>query len=202
MATPPFAEPSSFVSATPVAPYRRHLKSLCLLHTVLSGRGIDDKERLVGRSRQLVLDHPPHLRELLHEVRLRVQPAGGVDDDDGSAAALSAASIASYATGNKITGRAPLPTKSAPSALRPDLELFLRLPRGTCRRHARTTERLVLGGARRRACRSSSSSPCRSLRRRGSRPGDKLVRRASAARRRALPTSCASASFRFGKLAA
>src|SRR5436309_350499 len=53
-----------------------------LLEAVLPRRRVDDEERLVRRAGQLPLDHTSHLGELLHQVRLGVQPAGGVDDDD------------------------------------------------------------------------------------------------------------------------
>ena len=43
-----------------------------LLQSVLSCRRVDDEQRLVRRSFQLALDDAPHLRELLHQVRLRV----------------------------------------------------------------------------------------------------------------------------------
>src|SRR5438046_1065879 len=36
---------------------------------------------LARRARQVALDHAANLRQLVHEVRLRVQPAGGVDDE-------------------------------------------------------------------------------------------------------------------------
>ena len=92
-ATPPFAEPSSFVSATP-----RDLDGLAeelrLPDAVLAGRGVDHEQRLVRRALEAALDHAPDLRQLLHQVRLRVQAAGRVDDDD-VAAAGRAASIAS-----------------------------------------------------------------------------------------------------------
>src|SRR5436189_43421 len=53
-----------------------------LLQSVLPGRRVDDEQRLVRRPCELALDHAPHLRQFLHQVRLCVQSAGGIDDDD------------------------------------------------------------------------------------------------------------------------
>src|SRR5689334_22906826 len=53
-----------------------------LLQAVLPGRRVDDEQRLMRGALQLPLDHAADLRELLHEVQLRVQAARGVDDDD------------------------------------------------------------------------------------------------------------------------
>src|SRR2546423_7598292 len=53
-----------------------------LLQAVLPRRRVDDQERLVRRAGQPAFDDPSHLRQLLHQVRLRVQAAGRVDDDD------------------------------------------------------------------------------------------------------------------------
>src|SRR5918999_5150568 len=53
-----------------------------LLEPVLARGRVDDEQRLVGRAIDAALDHAAQLRELGHQVRLRVQAAGGVDDDD------------------------------------------------------------------------------------------------------------------------
>ena len=93
-AIPPFTrEPSSFVSATPVTPTAPEQPRL--LEPVLAGGRVDDEQRLVQRAGRLPLDHAPNLGELLHQVLLRVQTAGSVDDHDVDAVALCARSIAS-----------------------------------------------------------------------------------------------------------
>ena len=56
-----------------------------LLQAVLAGGRVDDQQGLVRRARQALLDHAAHLGELLHQVRLRVQSAGRVDDHDVAA---------------------------------------------------------------------------------------------------------------------
>src|SRR5207237_3665634 len=48
----------------------------------LSGRRIEDHQRLVRRARELTLGHALELDELVHEVRLRVQASGRIDDED------------------------------------------------------------------------------------------------------------------------
>ena len=75
------------------------------------------------RTGQLALDHAPHLRELLHQVHLRVQAAGGVDDHDVAPARLrrldrvvrDRGRVAAALGADEVGAR----------ALRPDLELFL-----------------------------------------------------------------------------
>src|SRR3954447_4344086 len=52
-----------------------------LLETVLAGGRVDHEQGLVRRALEPLRDHPAHLGQLLHQVRLRVQPTGGVDDD-------------------------------------------------------------------------------------------------------------------------
>ncbi len=81
IAMPPLALPSSFVRTRPVTS-AACVKQPGLLQPVLSRRGVDREQRLVRRARQPLRDHPPHLRELLHQVLLRVQAARGVDDHD------------------------------------------------------------------------------------------------------------------------
>src|SRR5690242_16903995 len=49
-----------------------------LLHAVLAGGGVDDEQRLVRCAVEPTCDHAPYLRELVHQVRLCVQPARGV----------------------------------------------------------------------------------------------------------------------------
>src|SRR5205085_7529169 len=57
-----------------------------LLDAVLPRGRVDDEQRLMRRTVELLGDHPTHLRQLLHQVRLRVQASRGVDDDDVTAA--------------------------------------------------------------------------------------------------------------------
>src|SRR5262249_276241 len=92
----------------------------CLLDTVLAGRRIDHEQRLVRGAVEAARDHPAHLAELVHQVRLRVQPAGGVDNYD-------VASGSDRVVGDRSGVGAPLAADEAGSgALRPDLELLLR----------------------------------------------------------------------------
>ena len=93
-------------------------------------------------------DHAAHLRELLHQVRLRVQAAGGVDDHDVAAARLRRLDRV-VGDGRRVAAALGADEVRA-RALRPDLELLLR----------RGAERV--GGARRgrsgRARRASRAS--------------------------------------------
>ena len=83
---PPFAEPSSFVSATPVTP-TASLKRRACCEAVLAGCRVDHEQRLVRRALEAARDHAAHLGELVHQVRLRVQAPGRVDDHDVAAGA-------------------------------------------------------------------------------------------------------------------
>src|SRR5436190_4466791 len=58
-----------------------------LLQTVLPRGRVDDEQGLVRRALEPAFDHAAHLRELLHQIRLRVQAAGSVDDHDVGAVA-------------------------------------------------------------------------------------------------------------------
>src|SRR6202044_3403466 len=60
----------------------------CLLQTVLAGGCVDDEEGLVRSAGQEALGGAAHLVELLHEVGLGVEAAGGVDEKDASVAGL------------------------------------------------------------------------------------------------------------------
>src|ERR1041384_901248 len=60
-----------------------------LLKAVLAGRRVDHEQRLVWRALELLADHATNLRQLLHQVRLRVEAAGGVDHHDVPAPRLS-----------------------------------------------------------------------------------------------------------------
>src|SRR5439155_10987817 len=59
-----------------------------LLEAVLAGGGVEDEQRLVRGALQAVGDDPPDLAQLVHQVRLRVQTAGGVHEDDVAMPAL------------------------------------------------------------------------------------------------------------------
>ena len=85
-----------------------------LLQAVLPGRRVDDEQRLVRRALEPALDHAPHLGELLHQVRLRVQAAGGVDDHDVPAPRASAPRSRRRRR-RRGRRRAGAPTKSAPA---------------------------------------------------------------------------------------
>ena len=102
------------------------------------------------RALEARLDHATHLGELLHQVRLRVQPTGGVDDDDVLAARTRRL---------RRRRRRPRPGRRraraadevSARALGPDLELLLR-----CR-----AERVA--GAERARCARARRSWCASL---------------------------------------
>ena len=128
-------------------------------------------------------DHAPHLRELLHEVRLRVQAAGGVDDDDVAAVAPRALDRV-VGDGRRVSPALALDELGV-GALAPRSRAALPLRRGTCPpRRRRRSGRARAAGTR--ACRSSSSCRCRSRRRRGS-PSARRTGRREAALRRASP---------------
>ena len=122
MATPPFADPSSFVSA--MALYARGLREEpCLLEPVLPRRRVDDEQRLVRSPLEPSGDHASHLGELVHEIPLRVQAAGGVDDDDVSLT-RTARLHGVVGDGGGIRAARPADELGA-RPLRPDLELLL-----------------------------------------------------------------------------
>ena len=58
------------------------LEALGLREGILAGGGIDDEEHFMGRFRDELRDHAADLGELLHEIRLRLEAAGGIDDAD------------------------------------------------------------------------------------------------------------------------
>ena len=61
---------------------RRFEKCRGLTDAVLTGGSVDDQQRFVRGAWQLLFDNAPHLRQLLHQVRLVVQTSGGVDEHD------------------------------------------------------------------------------------------------------------------------
>ena len=77
---PPRAVESSLVRTMPVSPTDSW--NAAAGQAVLAGRRVEDEQRLWARIRQSPADDAPDLRELVHEVRLRVQPARGVDQHD------------------------------------------------------------------------------------------------------------------------
>ncbi len=64
------------------------VKRRAWLQAVLAGGGVHDEQRLVGRAGDQLLGGAAHLVELLHQVGLGVEAAGGVDDEDLGAARL------------------------------------------------------------------------------------------------------------------
>ena len=72
----------------PVRPQRR-VEGLHLRQRVLAGVAVDHQQHLVRRAGLGLADHAPDLLQLFHQVRLRRQAAGGVDDDDVAAARLA-----------------------------------------------------------------------------------------------------------------
>ena len=55
-------------------------KHLDLRKGVLAGRRVEDEEDVVGRLGVQAAEHPADLRQLLHQMGLVLEPAGGVDD--------------------------------------------------------------------------------------------------------------------------
>src|SRR5918996_4480489 len=95
-----------------------------LLEAVLARGCVDDQERLVGSAVEPRGDDPADLCQLLHEVHLRVQAAGSVDDHDVAPTRLRRLD---RVVGDRRRVRATLgPDEVRPGALRPDLELLLR----------------------------------------------------------------------------
>ena len=74
-AAPPRASPSSLVRMTP-SRERASWKAVGRRHGVLAGHGVDDQERVVG------IHGPGDVPDLVHEVLVDGQAAGGVDDQD------------------------------------------------------------------------------------------------------------------------
>ncbi len=94
----------------------------CLLEAVLPRRRVDDEQRLVRRTLQLPFDDAPHLRQLLHQVRLGVQTPRGVDDDD---VAPVACRPLDRLVGDRCGVRPALGAdERRVGALRPDLQLL------------------------------------------------------------------------------
>ena len=156
MTTPPFAVPSSFVSTMPVTPsasWNWRAWAIAFWPFVASRTSSTS----CGAPSAALRDDALHLLQLLHERRLRVEPAGGVAEDDVHAAPAAPRWTASKQT---LAGSAPsLPrTIGRADALGPDLEL---LARGGAERVARAEQDLVArrAGASPRACRWSSSCP-------------------------------------------
>ena len=115
---PPFAEPSSFVSATP-GHADGVVEEARLLQAVLAGRRVDDEQHLVRRAFAPAGDHAAHLGELVHQVRLRVQAAGGVDQHDP---VLGADGV--VGDGRRVAAALAADERRV-RALGPDLELLL-----------------------------------------------------------------------------
>src|SRR5207247_963447 len=63
----------------------RLAEQACLLEAVLTRGRVDDEQRLVRATLDPAGDHAADLGELLHQIRLRVQTARGVDDHDVTA---------------------------------------------------------------------------------------------------------------------
>ena len=82
--TPPLAVPSSLVSTTPVMS-TASVNCARLGQTVLAGRRVEHEQHLVERAGR-AFDDTAQLLQLLHEVDLRVEATGGVDEYEIGAA--------------------------------------------------------------------------------------------------------------------
>ena len=94
-----------------------------LLQAVLARRRVDDEQGLVRCALDSAGEHPADLGELVHQVRLRVQPAGGVDDDDILPA--RARRLDGVECDRSRIGAAAGADEVGSGALGPDLELLL-----------------------------------------------------------------------------
>ena len=115
----------------------RHVDGLAeqarLLQAVLTRRRVDDEQRLVRRALEPLADHAAHLGELLHQVRLRVQPAGRVHDDHVAPARLGCGDRVERDGGRVAAALRADEVRIRP--LCPDLELLLGCgPEGVGRR--------------------------------------------------------------------
>ena len=157
IAMPPLALPSSFVRTSPVTSAACVKRRACcrpfwpVVASIVSSVSC-------GAPGEPLRDHAPHLGELLHQVLLRVQPAGGVDDHDVAPARLAGADRVER-DGRRI-GAARRADEVGLRAPGPGLEL---LGGGGAERVGRADHdaRARPRAAGRRACRSSSSCPCR-----------------------------------------
>ena len=93
-----------------------------LLQAVLAGGGVDDEQRLVGRAGDEALGGAAHLVELLHQVGLGVEAAGGVDEEDAGGAGLGGGEGVEE-RGGGVAALAGLDEVDA-GALGPDFELL------------------------------------------------------------------------------
>ena len=77
--TPPRAVPSSLVMTRPVTPaiVAEHFD---LGEGILAGGRVEDEQNVVRRFRVQPAEHAADLGELVHQVRLVLEAAGGVDD--------------------------------------------------------------------------------------------------------------------------
>ena len=71
---------------------------LGLADAVLAGRGVEHEQHFVRRVGNLLADHAANLRQLAHQVRLRLQAAGRVDDADVGLASRRPSATARWAT--------------------------------------------------------------------------------------------------------
>ena len=108
------------------------VKRRACCEAVLAGGGVHDEEGLVGCAGDELLGGAAHLVELLHEVGLGVEAAGGVDDEDVGAARLGGGAGV-VEGGGGIAALAGLDDVDA-GALRPRLRAARWQRRGRCRR--------------------------------------------------------------------
>src|SRR5947209_2077467 len=101
---------------------RRFVEELRLRERVLARRAVDHEQRLGRWRARLALDDTPHLLQLFHQVRLRLQAPGGVDEHDVDAARFRGAHPVEH-DGRRIGALRAAHVLRA-RALRPHLELL------------------------------------------------------------------------------
>ena len=119
--TPPFAVPSSLVTTMPVTPIA-WLNCSAWRTRVLAEARVEDQQHLVRRIAIEPLHDARDLRQLVHQVRLRMQAPRGVGDQHVGAARLRRLQRVEYDGRGIRAGR--LRDDRHAVALRPDGELL------------------------------------------------------------------------------
>ena len=128
---PPFAVPSSFVSTMPVTSTASR-KSIAWRSPFWPGGGVDGQQGLVRRAGHAARDHLADLAQLVHQVLLGVQAAGGVDDHHVVPPRLGRLDGV-VGHGARIRARVAR-ARARSRRARPTRRAARRRPRGRCRR--------------------------------------------------------------------